>query len=61
MVGWRFRGDAVDAVTALALITVFTSGMVWFGTWLGMMVRSADAVMGIAFVVIFYLMVGKGA
>ena len=29
--------------------------MIWIGTWIGLTVRSPDAVMGIAFVVVFPL------
>ena len=35
------------------LLLVFASAMIWLGTWLGMLVRSPDAVMGIGFVVVF--------
>ncbi len=34
---------------------VFASAMIWIGTWLGLMVRSPDAVMGVGFVVVFPL------
>ena len=40
---------------AVALIVVFAASMVWIGTWLGMIVRSPDAVMGIGFTVVFPL------
>ena len=29
--------------------------MIWVGTWIGMMVRSPDAVMGVAFMIVFPL------
>ena len=29
--------------------------MIWIGTWIGLMVRAPDAVMGIGFVVVFPL------
>lgn len=55
VVGWRFRGDALDAVVVTALLLAFASAMVWVGSLLGLLVRSADAVMGIGFTVVFPL------
>ena len=40
---------------AILLLLAFASAMIWVGTWLGMMVRSPDAVMGVAFIVVFPL------
>ena len=37
------------------LLIAFASAMIWVGTWIGMKARSADAVQGIVFVVIFPL------
>jgi ABC-type multidrug transport system permease subunit len=34
---------------------MFSSAMIWIGLWLGILVRSPDAVMGIGFVIIFPL------
>ena len=39
----------------LVLLLTFASAMIWIGTWIGLKVRSADAVMGIAFTVVFPL------
>ncbi|HMG44863.1 MAG TPA: ABC transporter permease [Acidimicrobiales bacterium] len=55
LVGWRTHAPFLDVVTALALLLLFASAMIWFGTWIGMLVRSPDAVMGIAFVAVFPL------
>ena len=40
-------------VEAIALLLVFASAIIWLGLWLGILVRSPDAVMGIGFVIIF--------
>jgi ABC-2 type transport system permease protein len=55
VVGWRTHSPAWQIGTALVLLLVFASAMIWIGTWIGLMVRSPDAVMGIAFVVVFPL------
>jgi len=54
-IGWRTHSDVWQVGEAFALLVVFGSAMIWLGTWLGMMVRSSDAVQGIAFVVVFPL------
>ena len=40
---------------AALLLLVFATAIVWIGIWLGIFVRSPDAVMGIGFVIIFPL------
>ena len=55
VVGWRFHGTAVEGATAAVLLLGFASAMVWLGSWLGLVVRSPDAVMGIGFTVVFPL------
>ncbi len=52
IVGWRAH-TLGGTVHAIALLVVFASCMIWAGTWLGMLVRSPDAVMGIGFTVVF--------
>jgi ABC transporter DrrB family efflux protein len=54
-IGWRTHSDPLHVAEALALLVVFGAAMIWFGTWIGMLVRSPDAVQGIAFVVVFPL------
>jgi ABC transporter DrrB family efflux protein len=54
-IGWRTHSDPWHVAEGLALLVVFGSAMIWFGTWIGMLVRSPDAVQGIAFVVVFPL------
>ena len=55
VVGWRVHTDALEAASAIALLLVFAAGTVWLGTWLGMLVRSADAVQGMVFMIVFPL------
>jgi ABC-2 type transport system permease protein len=55
IVGWRTHTDALHVAAAFALLLVFASSMIWVGTCLGMLVRSPDAVQGVAFVVVFPL------
>jgi ABC transporter DrrB family efflux protein len=55
VVGWRTHTDALQVAEALLLLLVFAAAMIWFGTWLGMVVRSPDAVMGIGFTLVFPL------
>ena len=45
---WEFGG-------AILLLLAFSSAMIWIGTWVGLMVRSPDAVMGVAFMLVFPL------
>jgi ABC-2 type transport system permease protein len=55
IVGWRVHEDFAHVVAAGVLLLAFCSAMIWVGTWIGMMVRSPDAVMGVAFVLVFPL------
>jgi ABC transporter DrrB family efflux protein len=55
LVGWRSHGGVVDTAGAVLLLVLFASAMIWVGTWLGMLVRSSDAVQGVGFVVVFPL------
>jgi ABC-2 type transport system permease protein len=55
IVGWRAHQDIWHLGAAALLLLVFASAMIWVGTWMGMLVRSPDAVMGVAFVVVFPL------
>ena len=52
-VGWRTHTDIWQVSSALALLVLFAAGMIWVGTWLGMLVRSPDAVQGVAFMLVF--------
>ncbi|MBO9534549.1 MAG: ABC transporter permease [Solirubrobacteraceae bacterium] len=53
VVGWRIHAGILDALAGYALLAAFGLAMVWLGTLIGLSVRSADAVQGIAFGVIF--------
>jgi ABC transporter DrrB family efflux protein len=53
IVGWRTHSPILHVLEALALLLVFASAMIWLGLWLGILVRSPDAVMGIGFVIVF--------
>ena len=55
VVGWRAHAPAWQIAEAVLLLLVFASAMIWLGTLLGMLVRAPDAVMGVAFVVVFPL------
>ena len=55
VVGWRTHTDVGHVTGAMLLLVLFASAMIWVGTWIGLMVRSPDAVMGVGFVVVFPL------
>jgi ABC-2 type transport system permease protein len=55
IVGWRIHTDVLHALAGVSLLLCFALAMVWTGTLIGLLVRSADAVMGVAFVVVFPL------
>ena len=53
IVGWRTHASFLHVAEALLLLLIFASAIIWLGLWLGILVRSPDAVMGIGFVIIF--------
>ncbi len=55
VVGWRTHTGVGHVTGALLLLLLFASAMIWIGTWIGLTVRSTDAVMGVGFVVVFPL------
>ena len=55
VIGWRTHSPVLHVIEALSLLLMFASAMIWIGLWLGILVRSPDAVMGIGFVIIFPL------
>lgn len=55
VVGWRPHTSVLLFLEALLLLVAFASSMIWLGLWLGALVRSPDAVMGIGFVLVFPL------
>jgi ABC-2 type transport system permease protein len=54
-VGWRTHTGAIDLATVAVLILAFAAAMVWVGTYVGLIVRTPDAVTGVAFTTIFPL------
>jgi ABC transporter DrrB family efflux protein len=59
--GWRPQLDAVSAVGLAALVLLGLVAFTWFGVLLGMVVRSADAVQGLGFAIVFPLSFLAGA
>jgi ABC-2 type transport system permease protein len=55
IVGWRTHTGFLKVAEAILLLIVFSSAMIWLGMWLGILVRSPDAVNGIGFVIVFPL------
>jgi len=55
IVGWRVHEDVGHVTAAALLLLLFASTMIWIGTWIGLTVRTPDAVMGVAFVLVFPL------
>lgn len=55
VIGWRTHTGFADLALAAVLIVGFASAMVWIGTYVGLLVRTPDAVMGVAFTAIFPL------
>jgi ABC-2 type transport system permease protein len=53
--GYRPEGGAVGAVAALALVVVFSFGLSWVFSVLGLLLRSPNAVMNSGFMAIFPL------
>jgi ABC transporter DrrB family efflux protein len=53
LVGWRIHSGVGHALATYAFLLVFCSAIIWNGTWLGMIVRSSDAVMGLGFTLVF--------
>jgi len=55
VVGWRIHTDVPHAAAGFGLIVLVAFTMLWVGMLLGTVARSADAVTGIVFIVIFPL------
>lgn len=54
-VGWRAHTSPLEIASAIVLLLVFATAMIWIGTWIGMIVRSPDSAQGIVFVAVFPL------
>jgi ABC transporter DrrB family efflux protein len=55
IVGWGINSTALEAVGCFGLLFLLAITMIWLGTLVGVLVRSPDAVQGIAFVAVFPL------
>jgi len=55
IVGWQPHASVLEVSEGIVLLLMFASGIMWMGLWLGVLVRSPDAVMGIGFVIVFPL------
>jgi ABC-2 type transport system permease protein len=55
VVGWGIHSDPAEAAGGFLLLGLLGGTMLWLGTLIGILVRSADAVQGIAFLVVFPL------
>jgi ABC-2 type transport system permease protein len=55
IVGWGINESIASAVGGYGLLLLIAALALWLGTLLGIAVRSPDAVMGLAFIVIFPL------
>jgi ABC-2 type transport system permease protein len=55
LIGWRIRNGLVDGVLAFLLLLLFGFAMVWLGIWVGSLMRTVEAVQGVAFTVMFPL------
>lgn len=55
IVGWQPRGSILETLAAYGLMFAFTFAMIWIGVLLASLVRTPEAVQGVAFVAIFPL------
>jgi ABC transporter DrrB family efflux protein len=55
IVGWRVHEDLLHVLGGVGLVLLFASAMIWLGTWVGLSVRTSDAVQGVAFTLVFPL------
>ena len=55
IVGWGISASFASAIAGYGLLLLLAALAIWIGTLLGIAVRSPDAVMGLAFIVIFPL------
>jgi ABC-2 type transport system permease protein len=55
IVGWGINSTVLEALGGFGLLFLLAIAMIWIGTLVGVLVRSPDAVQGIAFVTVFPL------
>ena len=53
LIGWRIRGDFVDAAVAYVLMLAFAFALSWLFAYIGLRVRSPEVVNNASFMVIF--------
>ena len=59
LLGWRPQGGIVGVVAGIALILLFAFSLGWIWTFLSLMLRTANAIMGAAMMVIMPLTFGS--
>jgi ABC-2 type transport system permease protein len=47
LVGWSWRGSAVDTLTALGLLLLFRFALIWVGVYLGLLVGNPEGVVAV--------------
>jgi ABC transporter DrrB family efflux protein len=55
IVGWGISSTPLEALAGFGLLFLLAISMIWLGTLIGVIVRTPDAVQGIAFIAIFPL------
>ncbi|MGD9736335.1 MAG: ABC transporter permease [Solirubrobacterales bacterium] len=55
IVGWGISSSPLEAVAGFGLVLLLAIAMLWLGTLIGVVVRTPDAVQGIAFIAVFPL------
>lgn len=58
--GLRPHGGVPGTALAMALVIVFASALSWVFTWLGLLLRSPNAIMSLAMIVLFPLTAHPG-
>jgi ABC-2 type transport system permease protein len=56
LVGWQPHGTALETAGAYGLLVLWAFAGVWIGTFLGMVVRSAEAAQTVGFTILFPMM-----
>jgi ABC-2 type transport system permease protein len=56
LVGWQPHGTALETAAAYGLLVLWAFAGVWIGTFLGMVVRSAETAQTVGFTVLFPMM-----
>jgi ABC-2 type transport system permease protein len=54
-VGWSIDSGVGEAIGGFALLILFAAAMIWLGTLIGVLVRTPEAVQGVAFMTVFPL------